>query len=24
MERTFYKNMWTGMDYADGYWNPKK
>jgi hypothetical protein len=24
MERTFYKNMWTGMDFKDGYWNPKK
>ena len=24
MERTFYKNMWSGMDFADGKWNPKK
>jgi hypothetical protein len=24
MERTFYKNMWEGMDYENGYWNPKK
>jgi len=24
MERTFYKNMWFGMDYKDGKWFPKK
>ena len=24
MERTFYKNMWGGMDFKDGYWNPMK
>lgn len=24
MERTFYKNMWGGMDFKDGYWNPCK
>jgi hypothetical protein len=24
MERTFYKNQWTGMDYKDGKWFPKK
>jgi hypothetical protein len=24
MERTFYKNMWGGMDFADGMWTPKK
>ena len=24
MERTFYKNMWGGMDFEDGFWNPKK
>jgi hypothetical protein len=24
MERTFYKNMWEGMDYENGYWFPKK
>lgn len=24
MERTFYKNMWDGMNYENGYWYPKK
>jgi hypothetical protein len=24
MERTFYKNMWAGMDFKDGVWNPIK
>lgn len=24
MERTFYKNMWEGMDYENGLWSPKK
>ena len=24
MERTFYKNMWFGMDFVDGSWFPKK
>lgn len=24
MERTFYKNMWSGMDFENGYWNPMK